>query len=126
MSFNTQNSSYTPPSFDEFEFFELSPNGFSIVSGGGNMGRKDFFLSENEEKSMYFVGASFEISLVIKKETKIKKFKDLFNLVDANVSLFSIGYKNEIFDISIPVGINTDMISIDYKKLFRKVKEFFR
>ena len=126
LSIKTKNSTYTPPSFKEFEFFKPSLGSITIISGGGNMGRKDWYLNEEQDKSFYFTGASAEISLVIEKETKIKKFKDLLNLVDGNVSLFSIGYKDEIIDISIPVGINTDMISMDYKKLFRKIKEFFK
>ena len=69
LAVDSPNAEITGPSFDELTFLSASEKGFTIISGGVNLGKKTWYLDENKNSSFYFQGFSGEISLGIPYKT---------------------------------------------------------
>ena len=120
LAVDSPNAEITGPSFDEPTFFSASEKGFNIISGGGNLGKKTWYLDENKNSSFYFQGFSGELSLGI--PYKISKEKDLFS---ANIYLFKFGYDGKYLDFGIPLGFDPEFISIDFNQIYKDIKSLF-
>ena len=95
LAVDSPNAETTGPSFDEPTFFSVSEKGFNIISGGGSLGKKTWYLDENKNSSFYFQGFSGELSLGIPYD--ISSVTDLFG---ANLYLFKFGYDGKFIDFN--------------------------
>ena len=120
LAVDSPNAEITGPSFDEQTFFSASEKGFNIISGGGNLGKKTWYLDGNKNSSFYFQGFSGEISLGI--PYRISSVKDLFGI---NLHLFKFGYDGKYLDFGIPLRFDPEFISIDFIQIYNDVKSLF-
>ena len=120
LAVDSPNAEITGPSFDDPTFFSASEKGFNIISGGGNLGKKTWYLDDNKNSSFYFQGFSGELSLGIPYD--ISSVKDLLG---ANLYLFKFGYDGKYLDIGIPLGFDPEFVSIDFSQIYKDIKSLF-
>ena len=114
------NAEITGSSFGETTHFSASEKGFNIISIGGNLGKKTWYLDDNKKSSFYFQGFSGKLSLGIPYHSSSVKV-----LFDINLYLFKFGYDGKYLDIGIPLGFDPEFISIDFNQIYKDIKSLF-
>ncbi len=95
--------------------------GFTIFSAGGNLGRKDWYLDESKERSIYFSGFNLEVSIEISEDMKSEK--DLFSVA---CSIFKFGYDGKFIDFNIALGLTQEYINIDIVAIIREIEDVLK
>ena len=120
LAVESTNAEITGSSFDEPTFFSASEKSFNIISGGGNLGKKTWYLDDNKNSSFYFQVFGGELSLGIPYH--IDSIKDFLGI---NLYLFKFGYDGKYLDVGIPLGFNLEFISIDFNQIYKDIKSLF-
>lgn len=82
------------------------------------MGRKDWYIDDSKERTIYFSGFNLGASIKISKDMKSEK--DLFS-VDCNI--FKFGYDGKYIDLNLALAPTQEFIYVD---IVRDIKELFK
>lgn len=107
LSLDTPHAETTYGTFD-FEFMELEKDSLNFVTIGGSVGRKDWYLDKEKNRSIYFKGFNFGSSLSLTKETS-----NINEILEIDASIFEVGFEGKYINFHYALGYNQDYVSIN-------------
>ena len=107
LSLDTLHAETTYGTFD-FEFMELEKDSLNFVTIGGSVGRKDWYLDKEKNRSIYFKGFNLGSSLSLTKETS-----NINEILEIDASIFEVGFEGKYINFHYALGYNQDYVSIN-------------
>ena len=107
LSLDTPHAETTYETFD-FEFMELEKGSLNFVTIGGSVGRKDWYLDKEKNRSIYFKGFNLGSSLSLTKETS-----NINEILKIDASIFEVGFEGKYINFHWALGYYQDYVSIN-------------